>query len=101
MAQWARDASGGVFGVPRFDPRAYTFFKAGDNLRRDTGVDVLTVGFVVHGISSLINFFRRKPRRSGRRSAARSSQGRSVSGVHGTPLTASTDGVNAGFQRRG
>ena len=51
MAQRAGDAAGGVFGVPRFDPRAHAFLKIGDNLLSDAGVNVLAFGCVVHFVA--------------------------------------------------
>ena len=66
MTQRARNPSGGVFGIPRFDPRADTLFEFGHDLGGDTAVNVLTVRvrcFVFHLIFSFKNnFFLRETR---------------------------------------
>jgi hypothetical protein len=43
VAQRPGNPSGGVFGVPRFHPRANAFFESLDDLRGDARVNVLTV----------------------------------------------------------
>jgi hypothetical protein len=67
VAKRAGDTSGGVFRVPRFDPRADTLFKFGHDLRGDTGINVLTAGVVVSFVFHFIfsfknNFFLRETR---------------------------------------
>ena len=44
MAEWARNPSCCVFGVPRPNPRSHAFFQVGDDLVGNPGVDVLLFG---------------------------------------------------------
>jgi hypothetical protein len=66
VTQGARDSSGCVFGIPRFDPRADTLFEFGHDLGGYTAVNILTVRagcFVFHFIFSFKNnFFLRETR---------------------------------------
>src|SRR5208337_5227425 len=41
VAEWARNPSGCMFGVPRPNPRPHAFFQVADNLAGNPGVDVL------------------------------------------------------------
>src|SRR5208283_1299219 len=55
VAEWARNPSCGMFGVPRPNPRPHTFFQVADDLIGNPGVDVLLFGSL-HCLSPLRAF---------------------------------------------
>ena len=94
MAQWPRDASGGLLGVPWPYPGADSFLKMPDDLGSDAAVDVFPFGRVWHGLLLKEQLFSsRNPRRFGGVQRRGPVKGAALSRVHRRPLTGSTAGL--------
>jgi len=86
VAQRAGNAAGGVFGIPRFHPRAHALFKVGHDLGREACVNILTFcSFCfLHSVPPLKVFF--FPKSLGMQASCKvradPSQGGGAAGVH-------------------
>ena len=55
VTQWARDSTGGMFSIPRTNPRPDTFLQMLHDLRCNASVNILSFRSVLHGLVLLQN----------------------------------------------